>query len=59
MSVKDWVRFSVLSLIWGTSFFWIKIAVSEASPLVLVGFRTLFGALSLVVILAFGKRLNI
>ncbi|MHC1781801.1 MAG: DMT family transporter [Anaerolineaceae bacterium] len=53
MSVKEWVRFSLLGLIWGTSFLWIKIAVSEVSPLVLVGFRTLFGALSLLVIMRF------
>ncbi|MCE1253759.1 MAG: EamA family transporter [Anaerolineae bacterium] len=50
MSGKEWVRFSLLGLIWGTSFLWIKIAVAEVSPLVLVGFRTLFGAASLVII---------
>jgi drug/metabolite transporter (DMT)-like permease len=53
MSIKEWVRFSLLGLIWGTSFLWIKIAVGEVSPLVLVGFRTLFGALSLLVIIRF------
>lgn len=50
MSVKEWVRFSILGLIWGTSFLWIKIAVGEVSPLVLVAFRTTFGALSLLAI---------
>jgi drug/metabolite transporter (DMT)-like permease len=50
MSVKEWIRFSLLGIIWGTSFLWIKIAVSEISPFVLVAFRTLFGALSLLVI---------
>jgi drug/metabolite transporter (DMT)-like permease len=49
MSVKEWVRFGFLGLIWGTSFLWIKIAVGEVSPLVLVAFRTTFGALSLLV----------
>ena len=51
MSTKDWLRFWILGLIWGTSFLWIKIAVTEVSPFVLVGFRTLFGALGLLVIL--------
>lgn len=50
MSTKEWVRFGILGIIWGTSFLWIKIAVSEVSPVVLVAFRTLFGALSLLVI---------
>lgn len=47
MSAKDWAKFWILGIIWGTSFLWIKIAVTEVSPLVLVGFRTLFGALGL------------
>jgi len=51
MSTKDWLRFWILGLIWGTSFLWIKIAVSDISPFVLVAFRTLFGALGLVVIM--------
>jgi drug/metabolite transporter (DMT)-like permease len=51
MSTKDWLRFWILGLIWGTSFLWIKIAVTEVSPFVLVGFRTLFGVLGLLVIL--------
>jgi drug/metabolite transporter (DMT)-like permease len=51
MSTKDWLRFWILGLIWGTSFLWIKIAVTEVSPYVLVGFRTLFGALGLLVIM--------
>jgi drug/metabolite transporter (DMT)-like permease len=56
MSTKDWLRFWVLGLIWGTSFLWIKIAVSEVSPFVLVGFRTLFGAAGLLAILWLGKN---
>jgi len=58
MSTKDWLRFSVLGLIWGTSFLWIKIAVSEVSPFVLVGFRTLFGALGLLAIMLSQKSLS-
>ncbi len=53
MSAKEWFRFSLLGVIWGTSFLWIKIAVGEVSPFVLVAFRTLFGALSLLVFMRF------
>ncbi len=58
MSGKDWLRFWLLSLVWGTSFLWIKIAVSEVGPLVLVGFRALIGALGLLGVLAAGKELQ-
>lgn len=56
MSTKDWLRFWGLGLIWGTSFLWIKIAVSEVSPYVLVGFRTLFGTLGLLVLILFARK---
>ena len=59
MSLRNWIYFGILSLFWGTSFLWIKIAVSEVSPFVLVGFRTLFGALSLLVILMFDKKIKL
>ena len=58
MSGKDWARFWLLSLVWGTSFLWIKIAVSEVGPLVLVGFRVLIGALGLLGVLWAGKELQ-
>jgi len=45
MNKKQMGLFWLLGLIWGTSFLWIKIAVQEISPVILVGFRTLFGAL--------------
>ena len=47
MKSKEWTILWVLGLIWGTSFLWIKIAVADVSPLVLVGFRTLFASLGL------------
>lgn len=55
MKTKDWLAFWVLGLIWGTSFLWIKIAVADISPLVLVCFRTLFASIGLAVIV-FIKR---
>jgi drug/metabolite transporter (DMT)-like permease len=47
MKIKDWLLFWLLGIIWGTSFLWIKIAVTEISPLMLVSFRTLFAMLGL------------
>ena len=58
MSGKDWIRFWTLGIIWGTSFLWIKIAVGEITPLVLVSFRTLFAALGLLLILWFSKSVK-
>lgn len=47
MSVRNWLRFWALGLVWGTSFLWIKVAITEVSPWILVSFRTFFGALGL------------
>lgn len=51
MNTKDRLLFWFLGLIWGTSFLWIKVAVQEISPVILVGFRALFGALGILVII--------
>jgi drug/metabolite transporter (DMT)-like permease len=51
MKAKDWLLFWLLGIIWGTSFLWIKIAVTEISPFMLVSFRTLFALLGLGVFL--------
>jgi len=56
MKTKNWLLFIFVGLIWGTSFLWIKIAVQEISPFVLVGFRTLFAALGLVVFLLVDRK---
>jgi drug/metabolite transporter (DMT)-like permease len=53
MSIKNWIHFSLLALIWGTSFLWIKIVVGEVSPIMLVSFRTLFATLGLAMVLLF------
>jgi drug/metabolite transporter (DMT)-like permease len=59
MSTKNWLRFWAAGLIWGTSFLWIKIAVSEVSPLVLASLRSLFGTLGILVIIYFNKALKL
>ncbi len=43
MKAKHWIVFLLLGAIWSSSFMWIKIAVQEIDPLLLVAFRTLFG----------------
>ena len=50
MKAKDWLAFVTLSLAWGSSFFWIKIAVTEIGPFLLVALRLLFGILGLGVV---------
>ncbi|MFH2038060.1 MAG: EamA family transporter, partial [Chloroflexota bacterium] len=45
MKSKHWFAFILLAAIWSSSFLWIKIAVQELSPFLLVALRTLFGAL--------------
>jgi drug/metabolite transporter (DMT)-like permease len=51
MRPREWVWFIALGLIWGSSFLWIKIAVQEIDPFTLVGWRVLFGALGMLVVL--------
>lgn len=51
MKTKDALMFVILSLIWGSSFMWIKIALEEVGPFMLVALRLLFGVLGLVLVL--------
>ncbi len=51
MKTKDWLAFIALSLAWGSSFFWIKIAVAEIGPFLLVALRVLFGILGLLLVM--------
>ena len=39
MSLKNWIKFVCLGLVWGSSFLWIKLALGEVSPAMLVFFR--------------------
>lgn len=55
MKPKDLFAFIALSLAWGSSFFWIKIAVQEIGPFMLVAWRVLFGILGLLVVLYFNR----
>ena len=48
MSRRGWALFIAMCLIWGIPYLLIKIAVSDISPVTLVFFRTVIGALILV-----------
>lgn len=50
MSSIDWLKFISLGLIWGSSFFWIKIGIQELGPVTLVAYRALFAFLGLLVV---------
>jgi drug/metabolite transporter (DMT)-like permease len=55
LSRINWLKFITLGLIWGSSFLWIKIAVTEISPFTLVAFRVLFALVTLIIILLIGR----
>lgn len=52
MVLKDWAQLLLLGAIWGGSFFFARIAVSELPPLVLVLFRVAIAATALQLYLA-------
>src|SRR5437867_12928527 len=43
MKPKHWATFLFLGAIWSSSFMWIKIALQETGPMMLVAFRVSFG----------------
>jgi drug/metabolite transporter (DMT)-like permease len=46
---KDWLVFIILGILWGSSFLWIKIAIQEISPLLLVTLRLTFAIITLTI----------
>lgn len=52
MKTKNWLAFLGLSLAWGSSFLWIKIALEEVGPFTLVALRLFFGLAGLAVVAA-------
>ena len=55
LSGRDWIKFTALGLIWGSSFLWIKIAVQEIGPFTLVTFRVLFALLGILMVVAYRR----
>ncbi len=50
-SLKEWGAFVLLGLIWGSAFLWIKVAVREIGPFVLVALRLTISSLGLLTLL--------
>lgn len=48
--IRVWLAFALLSLIWGSSYLFIRIAVEQLSPLAVVALRLFFGALTITAI---------
>ena len=56
MKLKEWGAFVLLGLIWGSSFLWIKIAVENITPFMLVTLRVSFGLLGLLLVMAIQRQ---
>jgi drug/metabolite transporter (DMT)-like permease len=55
MKPKEWAAFLGLSIAWGTSFLWIKIAVQEIGPFTMLAIRLLIGSAALLVVAIYKK----
>ncbi len=56
MKLAEWAAFWMLGLIWGSSYLWIKIAVSQMAPLAVAAFRLLFGLAGLLAVAAVQRQ---
>ncbi len=55
MKTRDLLAFLGLALAWGSSFLWIKIAVAEIGPFMLVALRLLIGVIGLSVVVLISR----
>lgn len=55
MKAREWLAFLGLGFAWGSSFFWIKIALEDLGPFTLVAWRLLFSSLALGALVYFRK----
>lgn len=53
MSGKNWAKFLLLGILWGSAFLWIKIALQETHPFLLVAIRLGLGVLTLLGVVLF------
>jgi len=56
LSIKNWLKFIALGIVWGSSFFWIKIGLQEVGPITVVFFRIFFALLSMSVMYIINRR---
>ena len=50
MSLKSWLKFAYLGVVWGSTFLWIKIGLREIPPITFTAVRLLVAVIGLVVI---------
>ena len=51
MTARQWIEFLALTLIWGASFLWIKIAVREVGPFTIVAIRLVMAMVAILPVL--------
>lgn len=56
MSLKNWLKFILLGIVWGSTFFWIKIGLQEVGPFTVVFFRIFFALTGLTVFFLLKRR---
>lgn len=57
MSLINWFKFVLLGIVWGSSFLWIKIAVTEVGPFTLVSWRAFLALLGTVVVVVWRRSI--
>lgn len=55
MRSSDWIKFALLSIAWGTSFLFIKIALTDLSPLMVGWLRLVVASLTLWIIVSLAR----
>ena len=55
MTTKNWIKFFLLSIFWGSNFLWIRIIVTDIGPFFLVFFRVLFAFLTILIYIIISK----
>lgn len=55
MSLKSWLKFIYLGVVWGATFLWIKIGLEELSPLTFTALRLSVALTGLIILLVFTR----
>lgn len=51
MSLKSWFKFIAIGVLWGATFFWVKVGIRDISPFALVAYRILFAFIGLAIMM--------
>lgn len=55
MTIRNWLRFIFIGLVWGSTFMWVKLGIREIGPFTLVMYRALFASLALLIVIRYKK----